>query len=62
MSLQKKSPNQPPEIVDPLTERELEILRLMADGWTDRKIAQHLVLSIDTVKWYNKRVFRYFGH
>lgn len=57
MSPRKNPGNQPPELVEPLTERELEILRLLADGWTDRKIAQHLVLSIDTVKWYNKRVY-----
>jgi LuxR family maltose regulon positive regulatory protein len=57
MTLQKNSRNQQPELVDPLTEREREILRLLADGWTDRKIAQHLVLAIDTVKWYNKRVY-----
>ena len=57
MTLQKNSHNQQPELVEPLTEREMEILRLLADGWTDRKIAQHLVLAIDTVKWYNKRVY-----
>jgi predicted ATPase/DNA-binding CsgD family transcriptional regulator len=57
MTLQKNLPNQPHEVVDPLTERELEILRLLAEGWTDRKIAQHLVLSINTVKWYNKQLY-----
>jgi predicted ATPase/DNA-binding CsgD family transcriptional regulator len=57
MQLPKNPHNQHIESVDPLTEREQEILRLLADGWTDRKIAQHLVLSIDTVKWYNKRVY-----
>jgi predicted ATPase/DNA-binding CsgD family transcriptional regulator len=57
MTLQKNTRNQQPELVEPLTEREMEILRLLADGWTDRKIAQHLVLAIDTVKWYNKRIY-----
>ena len=57
MTLQNNPGNQQPDLVEPLTEREMEILRLVADGWTDRKIAQHLVLSIDTVKWYNKRVY-----
>lgn len=57
MTLQKNPGNQPLELVEPLTERELEVLRLLADGWTDRKIARHLVLAIDTIKWYNKRVY-----
>lgn len=57
MTLRKNPGNQLPEVVDPLTERELEILRLLADGWTDRKIARHLVLSVNTVKWYNKQLY-----
>lgn len=57
MTPRKNPGNQPPELVEPLTARETEILRLLADGWTDRKIARHLVLSIDTVKWYNKRLY-----
>jgi hypothetical protein len=33
MTLPKNSRKQQPEFVDPLTEREMEILRLLADGW-----------------------------
>jgi DNA-binding NarL/FixJ family response regulator len=36
----------------PLTERELEILRLLAEGMSNSDIAQHLVLALSTVKWY----------
>jgi predicted ATPase/DNA-binding CsgD family transcriptional regulator len=44
-----------------LSERELEIIRLMAEGRTNREIAQELILSPETVKWYNKRSFSKLG-
>lgn len=37
----------PPE---PLSERELEVLRLVAAGLTNRQIAEHLFISLNTVK------------
>jgi LuxR family maltose regulon positive regulatory protein len=37
-------------VLDPLTERELEILRLIADGLSNREIAQELVITLETVK------------
>lgn len=39
-----------PEIFDPLTEREIEILRLMATGFNNREIAGSFGLSEGTVK------------
>lgn len=45
------------DIYEELTERELEILQLLAGGASDRKIANDLILSVDTVKWYNKRIY-----
>src|SRR5215467_825118 len=42
---------------DQLTQREIEILRLMADGLSNQAIAEHLVLSLYTVKWYIKQIF-----
>jgi predicted ATPase/DNA-binding CsgD family transcriptional regulator len=57
MTQPESSHNQSVELADPLTDREIEILRLIADGWTDRKIGQHLALAVDTVKWYNRRIY-----
>jgi len=41
-------------LVEPLTERELEILRLIARGLSNREIASELFLTLGTVKWYNR--------
>ena len=35
---------------EPLTARELEILRLVAEGMRNQEIADHLVISLATVK------------
>jgi NarL family two-component system response regulator LiaR len=42
-------PNDLPPTVDPLTEREEEILILVAKGWSNQEIANHLVISGRTV-------------
>ncbi len=42
---------------DPLTERELEILHLIAEGMSNREIADRLVLAVGTVKWYLDQVY-----
>jgi len=47
--------------LDHHSERELEILRLIEEGCTNREIAQRLVLSLETIKWYNKQIFSKLG-
>ena len=39
------------DVLEPLSERELEILRLIEEGCTNREIAQRLVLSLETVSY-----------
>ncbi len=43
---------------DPLTPRQLEILRLIAAGQTTAKIASELYLSPETVRWHVKAILR----
>jgi LuxR family transcriptional regulator, maltose regulon positive regulatory protein len=44
-------------LVEPLGGRELEILRLIAQGLSNREIGERLFLALDTVKGYNRRIF-----
>jgi predicted ATPase/DNA-binding CsgD family transcriptional regulator len=49
------------EYLEPLTDRELEILRLIRDGLSNKEIAERLFLTVGTVKWYNKQTFQKLG-
>jgi len=42
---------------EPLTERELEVLQLMTEGYTNPEIAEELVIAIGTVKWYASQIY-----
>jgi len=44
-----------------LTDRELEVLALMADGATNNRIAEQLVIAHGTVKSHVKRILRKLG-
>jgi LuxR family maltose regulon positive regulatory protein len=44
--------------IEPLSERELEVLRLLADGWANKEIASQLVITVGTVKRHVAHIFQ----
>jgi len=40
-----------------LSERELQVLRLLADGHSYKTCADHLTISIDTIRFYVRRIY-----
>jgi LuxR family transcriptional regulator, maltose regulon positive regulatory protein len=48
-------------LVEPLSEREIEVLRLVASGLSDRAIAEHLILAIGTVKKHLNNIYSKLG-
>jgi LuxR family maltose regulon positive regulatory protein len=49
-------PNAQP-LIEPLSQRELKILQLIAEGLTNREIGERLFLALDTVKGHNRNIF-----
>ncbi len=47
----------PHPLVEPLTQRELEVLQLIAQGLSNHAIGERLFLALDTVKGHNRRIF-----
>ncbi len=51
----------PPEMVEALSDRELDVLRLIAEGLSNQEIAQRLVISLRTVKWHASNIYGKLG-
>ncbi len=49
------------ELVEPMSERELEVLQLIAEGLTNREIASRLYLSLNTVKAHSRNIYGKLG-
>jgi two-component system response regulator DegU len=56
-----QSPSGTPSQVEALTERELEVLRLTAQGLTNRQIGQELAISHRTVQGHLASIFQKLG-
>ena len=52
-------PDLPPAqpLIDPLSQRELKILQLIAQGLSNRDIGERLFLALDTIKGHNRKIF-----
>lgn len=67
-ALAQESPQAPPagkapagDLVEPLSERELEVLGLIAEGLSNGEIASRLYISLSTVKGHTTNIFGKLG-
>lgn len=54
-------PSDASPLVEPLSEREIEVLRLVAAGLTNREIAQKLIISLGTAKTHTHNLYGKLG-
>ena len=54
----RASDTHPFDLIEPLTERELEVLQVLAQGKTNREIARKLVVAPGTVKAHAASIYR----
>jgi two-component system, NarL family, response regulator LiaR len=56
-----QSATQPPDAANGLTEREAEVLGLVAAGLNNQQIAESLVISLGTVKFHVSNIYQKLG-
>ena len=44
-------------LLEPVSARELDVLRLLADGLSNKEIADQLFIGVGTVKWYATTIY-----
>jgi len=57
---QRENNSYPPpaqSLIEPLSQRELEVLHLMAQGRSNQEISERLFLALSTVKGHNRNIF-----
>jgi len=48
-------------LIEPLSQREVELLRLIAEGLSNQEIARRLFISLPTVKWHTSNIYGKLG-
>ena len=51
----------PPSLIEPLSEREIEVLQLIDEGLSNQEVARRLFLSLHTVKWHTGNIYGKLG-
>jgi DNA-binding CsgD family transcriptional regulator len=54
----KSSSSKPVTVIEPLSERELEVLKLLQSDLDGPEIAQRLFVSLNTVRYHTKNIYR----
>ncbi|MBN1937736.1 MAG: hypothetical protein JW934_23965 [Anaerolineae bacterium] len=54
-------PRAPQSLIEPLSDRELQVLHLLAEGLTNAEIAQRLYISLPTVKSHARSIYGKLG-
>ncbi|MFO7683757.1 MAG: LuxR C-terminal-related transcriptional regulator, partial [Chloroflexota bacterium] len=55
------SSQQKPDMMEPLSERELEVLKLLRSDLSGPEIAQQLIVSLNTLRTHTKNIFNKLG-
>jgi len=53
--------NGPQHMIEPLSERELEVLNLISKGLTNQEIASRLFISLNTIKAHTRNIYSKIG-
>jgi LuxR family maltose regulon positive regulatory protein len=48
-------------LIEPLSEREIEVLGLIAEGLTNQEVASRLFLSLHTIKAHTRNIYGKLG-
>ncbi len=60
MGEERPSPHTP-TLIEPLTDREMQVLQLLADRLSNSEIAQRLFISLPTVKSHTRNIYGKLG-
>jgi LuxR family maltose regulon positive regulatory protein len=61
LAVRPSAPALPSGLIEPLSDRELEVLRLLDDGLSNRQIAEKLIVTVGTVKSHVHNIYGKLG-